>query len=69
MSMSEINYRKEQAAAKILDFFKAYELLTAHYAEILVMYPEAAEELKKNIPGLVDIENAGKELLANLEKK
>lgn len=66
--MSEIAYRKEQAAAKILEFFKAYELLTTYYAEILVSYPEAAEELKKNIPGLIEIENAGKELLSKLEK-
>jgi hypothetical protein len=67
--MSEIDYRKEQAAAKILEFFKAYELLTTHYAEILIFYPEAAEELKKTIPGLTDIENAGKELLSKIEKK
>lgn len=67
--MSSIDYRKEQAAAKILEFFKAYELLTMHYAEILAVYPDAAEELKKSVPGLSDIENAGKELLAKLEKK
>ena len=67
--MSEIDYRKEQAAAKLLEFFKAYELLIAHYTEILITYPEAAEELKKTIPGLVEIEGAGKELLVTLEKK
>lgn len=67
--MSEANYRKEQAAAKVLEFFKAYELLTAHYAEILVLYPEAAVELKKNIPGLADIEKAGEELLAKVTKQ
>ncbi len=67
--MSETDYRKEQAAAKLLEFFKAYELLTTHYAEILAYYPEAAEELKKTIPGLQDIENAGKELLSKIEKK
>ena len=67
--MSETSYRKEQAAAKLLEFFNAYELLTAHYAEILVSYPDAAEELKKNIPGLMEIENAGKELLSIIEKK
>ena len=66
--MSSIDYRKEQAAAKLLEFFKAYELLTMHYAEILATYPEAAEEMKKTIPGLLEIENAGKELLAKLEK-
>lgn len=67
--MSETLYRKEQAAAKLLEFFKAYELLTAHYAEILVSYPDAADELKKNIPGLAEIENAGKDLLSTIEKK
>lgn len=67
MSESEVTYRKEQAAAKLLEFFKVYELLTAHYAEILVSYPEAAEELKKNIPGLSDIEKAGEELLAKVK--
>ena len=66
--MSSIDYRKEQAAAKLLEFFKAYELPTMHYAEILATYPEAAEEMKKTIPGLLEIENAGKELLAKLEK-
>ena len=66
---SEEMYRKEEAAAKLLEFFKAYELLTTHYAEILIIYPEAAEELKKSIPGLTEIENAGKELLFNIEKK
>jgi hypothetical protein len=67
--MSEIDYRKEQAAAKLLEFFKVYELLTAHYVEILVSYPEAAEELKKNIPGLADIEKAGEELLVRIASK
>lgn len=67
--MSSADYRKEQAAAKLLEFFKAYELLTAHYAELLVSYPEAAEELKKVIPGLAEIEKAGEELLANQDKK
>jgi hypothetical protein len=66
--MSEIDYRKEQAAAKLLEFFQAYELLTLRYAEMLVLYPEAAEELKKSIPGLLEIENAGKELLARIQK-
>ena len=67
--MSEVDYRKEQAAAKLLEFFKVYELLTAHYAEILALYPEAAVELKKNIPGLAEIEKAGEELLAKVTKK
>ncbi len=67
--MSVTEYRKEEAAAKLLEFFQAYELLAARYAEILVTYPEVAEELKKSIPGLLEIENAGKELLASLEKK
>lgn len=67
--MSVTLYRKEQAAAKLLEFFKAYELLTAHYAEILVSYPEAASELKKNIPGLAEIEKVGEELLSSLSKK
>ena len=66
---SEETYRKEEAAAKLLEFFKAYELLTTYYAEILVTYPEAAEELKKSVPGLIEIENASKELLSQLEKK
>jgi carbon monoxide dehydrogenase subunit G len=35
----------------------------------LAYYPEAAEELKKTIPGLQDIENAGKELLSKIEKQ
>lgn len=65
---SESNYRKEQAAAKLLEFFKAYELLTMHYAEIMVSYPEAAEELKKSIPGLIEIEKAGEALLASVKK-
>ena len=64
----ESNYRKEQAAAKLLEFFKAYELLTMHYAEIMVSYPEAAEELKKSIPGLIEIEKAGEALLASVKK-
>lgn len=67
--MPETNYRKEQAAAKLLEFFNAYELVTAHYAEILVSYPEAAVELKKNIPGLAEIEKAAEELLAKVTKK
>lgn len=66
--MSEIDYRKEQAAAKLMEFFKAYELVTARYAEILAVYPEAATELKKAIPGLSEIEKAGNELLTNLSK-
>lgn len=66
--MSE-EYRKEQAAAKLLEFFKAYELVTARYAEIMITYPEAAEELKKSIPGLGDIEKAGKALLEQAQKK
>ena len=65
---SEVDYRKEQAAAKLLEFFKAYELLTMHYAEIMVLYPHAAEELKKSIPGLSEIEKAGENLLANVKK-
>ena len=64
----ETNYRKEQAAAKLLEFFKAYELLTMHYAEIMVSYPDAAEELKKSIPGLAEIEKAGEALLASVKK-
>ena len=67
--MSSEEYRKEQAAAKLLEFFKAYELLTARYAEIMIMYPEAAEELKKAIPGLSDIEKAGEAMLAHVQKK
>ncbi|MBP9866748.1 MAG: hypothetical protein KBC41_01580 [Candidatus Pacebacteria bacterium] len=67
--MSELEYRKEQAAAKILEFFKVYELLTAHYAEILALYPEAAKELTKTVPGLSDIEKAGEEILARVSKK
>ena len=67
--MSEIDYRKEQAAAKLLEFFKAYELVTLHYAEILSLYPDAAEQLKKNVPGLSEIEKAGVELLASIKKK
>jgi hypothetical protein len=66
--MEEATYRKEQAAAKLLEFFKAYELLTAHYAEIMVLYPESAEELKKHIPGLAELEKAGEALLANVRK-
>ena len=68
--MSSSNeYRKEQAAAKLLEFFKTYELLASRYAEILALYPDAAEELKKVVPGLTDIENAGKELLAAVKKQ
>ncbi len=65
----EIKYRKEQAAAKLLEFFQAYELLTVRYAEIMMAYPDAALELKKNIPGLSDIERAGEELLARIHTK
>ncbi len=67
--MSEILYRKEQAAAKLLDFFKAYELVTARYAELLALYPEAAEMLKQNVPGVTEIEKAGEELFAKVTKK
>lgn len=67
--MSSTDYRKEQAAAKLLEFFQAYELLAARYAEIMTTYPEVAEEMKKTIPGLLEIENAGKELLARIEKQ
>jgi hypothetical protein len=67
--MSETLYRKEQAAAKLLEFFKAYELLTLHYAEIMITYPEALEELKKTIPGLTEIEEAGKKLLVQVQEK
>lgn len=59
----ENNYRKEQAAAKLVEFFKAYEVLTMRYAEIMVSYPDSANELKKNIPGLAEIEKAGEALL------
>lgn len=64
----ENNYRKEQAAAKLLEFFKAYEILTRHYAEIMVEYPESANELKKNIPGLVEIEKAGEAFLMSVKR-
>lgn len=67
--MSSTDYRKEQAAAKLLEFFQTYELLAARYAEIMTTYPEVAEEMKKTIPGLLEIENAGKELLARIEKQ
>lgn len=66
--MSSTDYRKEEAAAKLLEFFQTYELLAAKYAEIMVVYPDVAEEMKKTIPGLLEIENAGKELLTKLEK-
>jgi hypothetical protein len=64
----EDNYRKEQAAAKLLAFFKAYEVLTMHYAEIMISYPEAAKELKKSIPGLIEIEKAGEALLMSAKR-
>lgn len=67
--MSSTDYRKEQAAAKLLEFFKVYELLTVHYAELLSVYPEAAEELTKTVPGLAEIKKAGEELLAKVTKK
>lgn len=67
--MSLTDYRKEQAAAKILEFVQAYELFVVRYAEIASSYPEAAEELKKNIPGLTEIEKAGEELLKKVTKK
>ncbi len=67
--MSSVDYRKEQAAAKLLEFFHSYELLTLHYAEMLESYPEVTEELKKAVPGLLEIETAGKKLLSKLEKK
>ncbi len=64
----ETNYRKEQAAAKLVEFFKTYEALTICYAEIMVSYPESANELKKNIPGLTEIEKAGEALLISLKR-
>ena len=67
--MSVEQYRKEQAEAKIVELAQVYGELVTRYAEIATSYPDAAEELKKNFPGLAEIEKHGNDMWDNLNKK
>jgi hypothetical protein len=46
------NYRQEQAAAKLLKLFEAYERTVALYAELRSYYPSAAAKIEEKLPPL-----------------
>lgn len=57
--VAQNHYRAEQAVAKLLELFTAYERLVALYAELRSYYPQAAHDVEKVLPPLSVIEKHG----------
>jgi hypothetical protein len=66
--VSENDYRKEQAIAKVLELFLAYEKTVALYAELRSYYPRATGKLEEKLPPLTEIAAHGDTLWKNVQK-
>ena len=56
------DYRAEQAIAKLLELFLAYEKTVALYAELRSYYPLAVGRVEKQLPPLTEIANHGNKI-------
>ena len=57
--ISRDDYRAEQATAKLLKLFEAYERTVALYAELISYYPAAAARVTEKLPPLSEIARHG----------
>lgn len=57
--VAQNNYRAEQAIAKLLELFVAYERTVALYAELRSYYPRAAGQVEASLPPLSAVAKHG----------
>ena len=53
--VAQNDYRQEQAIAKLLKLFEAYERTVALYAELRSYYPRAAAKVEEKLPPLQSV--------------
>jgi hypothetical protein len=57
--MRGVDYRQEEAAAKLVELLDQNELLTTRYAELIEYFPDLADTIKKMVPGVSPIIEEG----------
>lgn len=62
------DYRAEQAAAKLLKLFEAYERLVSFYAELRSYYPHAAGAVEEHLPPLSAVAEHGSAAYEQLDR-
>lgn len=60
------DYRAEQASAKILALFAAYEKMIDLYAELRSYYPVAASRVEEHLPSLTDSAAHGEKIWSEI---
>jgi hypothetical protein len=66
--VAQNHYRAEQAIAKLLELFVAYERTVALYAELRTYYPRAAHDVERVLPPLGAVAKHGEKVWQTLSE-